>query len=391
MDEHVVFFLGSGVSRPSGMPSVSDITQKVLDAPLVYTKNKRYVFPDSVENNPRIGRPKDSSRRHVAKVRGFLGEVRQHAQAVLCEDEEYHQRVTYEDLYALCGEIVTDQEQSGIGSAAPSVRHFSEALARETDRFLLSDENNLRSDLSHTANEANFLISGVVREMLSDSPNEIQGLKPLLAAVEELDRVTIVTLNHDLLLERLLKEHDIDFNDGFEMEDGDVRRYSPERLFDGPSDVTIIKPHGSINWYSDRRQEQYFSFSPAPPDPELEDYDLRPEPSILSGYRKEEKYTSDIFGDMVDAFMRALHDTNTVIESGFGWTDPGMCNHLHRYLRWGHDNRLLSLHPEGDFSEPHPRSYYWNSFSNPPKGLLWEELQAYLSETTWDDIKTEIG
>jgi hypothetical protein len=39
------------------MPSVSDITQKVLDAPLVYTENERYVFPDSVEDNPKIGRP----------------------------------------------------------------------------------------------------------------------------------------------------------------------------------------------------------------------------------------------------------------------------------------------------------------------------------------------
>jgi hypothetical protein len=109
MDDHVVFFLGSGMSRPSGMPTVGDITQKVLDAPLVYTERERYVFPGSVENNPRIGRPKDSSRRHVAKLRGFLGEVRQHAQTVLCEDEEYHERVTYEDLYALCGEIVSER------------------------------------------------------------------------------------------------------------------------------------------------------------------------------------------------------------------------------------------------------------------------------------------
>lgn len=394
MDDHVVFFLGSGVSRPSGMPSVSDITQKVLDAPLVYTENKRYVFPDSVEDNPKIGRPSDLSSRHIAMLRGFLGEVRQHAQAVLCEDEEYHQQVTYEDLYALCGEIVTDQEGSGIASLNPATRHFSEALVRETDQFLLSDKNNFRSDLSHTANEANFLISGVVREMLSDSPDEIRGLEPLLAAVEELDRVTIVTLNHDLLVEQLLKEHDVDFDDGFGEKDSDVRRYSPERLFDGPNDVTLIKPHGSVNWYIDYEHSKYVAFPVNDPTPGLGKLRklLKPEPSILSGYRKEEKYTSDIFGDMVDAFILALHDTSTVIESGFGWTDPGMVAHLCRYIEREKQNQLLLLHQEEDFSEYHPLSippgFHENGcFQN--DGLI-QNIQEYLSGTSWDDIKAHV-
>ena len=394
MDDHIVFFLGSGVSRPSGMPSVADITQKVLDAPLVYTENKRYVFPESVENNPKIGRPRDSSHRRVAKLRGYLDLVKQHAEPVL---SQFGREVTYEDLYALCGVVVNDQEQrkGAHQPVNPEARQFSEKLEDEIGGDLLKCQEDPRDPLAFTANEATFLISGVVREMLSDSPDEIQGLDPLLAAIEELDRVTIVTLNHDLLLEQLLKEHDIDFDDGFEeREDGDVRRYSPERLFDGPNDVTIIKPHGSVSWYVNDSgdQSEYISFpvDEPVPDPTKLPRLLPREPRILHGYRKAEQYTADIYGDMVDALLLALHDTSTVVESGFGWTDPGMYNHLHRYLQWGQDNRLLSLHPEGDFSEPHPRSYYWNSFSNPPQGLLWEELQAYLSGTSWNEIKTEI-
>lgn len=224
-------------------------------------------------------------------------------------------------------------------------------------------------------------------------------MDPLVDAIydSEIDRVTIVTLNHDLLLERLLEqllgEDENGLVDGFERVECGVRRYNPELLFDVSADVTLIKPHGSINWYRDRAKGEYFTFSSIPPNPDQEGFNLEPEPSILSGYRKEENYTGGIFGDMVDAFLLALHDTNTVIESGFGWTDTGMYNHLRRYLDWDGENKLLLLHQEDDdiFSEPHPFSYFDYSFpgTGPPKGLI-RELSVYLSCTCWAEVKEYI-
>lgn len=395
MDGHVVFFLGSGVSLPSDMSSVDDITQKVLNDPLVYTENKRYVFPDSVENNPKIGRPHETSDERVNAIRGFLDAVLTHAETVF---NQFGRDATYEELYALCGEVVSDQSEQKLAhqSINPAVRYFSEVLQEKVGKDLLDSPDDPRPPFAFTANEADVLISGVVRELLSNTP-EIQGLDPLLAAIEELDHVTIVTLNHDLLLEQLLKEHDVDFDDGFEGEDGDVRRYSPERLFDGPNDVTIIKPHGSVNWYIDDEQSKYVAFpvnDPIPEPGELRTL-LKPEPSILHGYRKEERYSVDIFGDMVDAFMLALHDTSMVIESGFGWTDSGMYHHLNRYLGRSEQNRLLLLHQTDDFQPdedslepPHPMDYS-NPFRHPPDGLI-RSLPKYLSETSWGEIQAHV-
>lgn len=98
---------------------------------------------------------------------------------------------------------------------------------------------------------------------------------------------------------------------------------------------------------------------------------------------------------MVDAFLQALHDTSTVIESGFGWTDNGMYNHLHRYLNWNEQNQLLLLHPEDDFQLDedssdsfHPLDFT-NSFRRPPEGLI-RSLPKYLNCTCWAEMKAHI-
>jgi hypothetical protein len=122
MDDHVLFFLGAGVSRPTFKAvsdfdfegSVKEVTQKVLNAPLVFTEHKRYAFPESVESNPNIGEPHETSDERVTKVRSFLDAVRQHAEAFL---DRFDRDVTYEELYALSGEVQTNQKKTRIGTS----------------------------------------------------------------------------------------------------------------------------------------------------------------------------------------------------------------------------------------------------------------------------------
>lgn len=381
MDDHVVFFFGAGISVPSGMPRVDEITQKVLEAPLVLTEHDRYVFPSSMETNPNIGQPCKTCKEDAVKVQEFINTVWEHAHTML---SQYGRKANYEDLYALCGEVVSDQEvaKAAVDPINLTIRSFSETLRKEAEEYLLRNRENPPSDLFHTANEANFLISGVVRELLSMSPDKIRGLDPLLKAIQELGRVTIVTLNHDLLLERFLEANDVEFVDGFQKVDYGVEKYSPDLLFGGSADVTVVKPHGSIDWYQDMDRGEYFSFSSLPPDPNREGYNLRPEPSILSGYRKEERYTTGIFGDMVDALVLALHEGSTVIESGFGWGDYGMDRHLRRYLTRSDQNQLLILHPENDFRASH---LFRGRFQGVPDNL--HLLQEYLCDISWEEVK----
>jgi len=88
---HVVFFFGSGVSIPSGMPDVRTITGGVFNEPIVFSENKRYEHCDRAE-------PATNSDERVDRVRAFLSIVSNHAQRVLCEGGKPDQPVTYEDL-----------------------------------------------------------------------------------------------------------------------------------------------------------------------------------------------------------------------------------------------------------------------------------------------------
>lgn len=145
MDDHVVFFFGAGISRPTFKmewdnlegSQVDTITQKVLDAPLVYTENQRYVFRDSVENDSKIVGPHESSSEYVRKVQDFLDFVRQYARKIF---NQFGREVTYEDLYTLCGEVVNDQEEKKLShhSVNPAVRTFSEMLQEEFETTALS-------------------------------------------------------------------------------------------------------------------------------------------------------------------------------------------------------------------------------------------------------------
>lgn len=102
-------------------------------------------------------------------------------------------------------------------------------------------------------------------------------------------------------------------------------------------------------------------------------------------------YPVDVIGDMVDALLLTLHDTSTVIESRFGWTDPEMVDHLCRDVERDGQNQLLLVHQEGDFPQNHPLSI--------PSGLhengcfqndgLTRSLKEYLGGTSWEGVKAQ--
>lgn len=362
----------------------------------------------------------------MSKIRGFLRVVHYHARRVLDESDKPNQPVTYEDLYHLCAQVVTDTSGGATRYTDPfnlAIRPFSEKLRRDAKPFLLEDPEPHILDgskpLLSTAEEGCWLITGVVRGMLnSDNVDDDSALKesflPLLEAVNEakcrqkdVKQVTIVTLNHDVLVETLLEKHcdltpGIGFKDGFGPLEEGTRRYKPDRLFDDSAKVRVIKPHGSINWYSDEDGPI------ALPVTHRVSNRLRPrrfeksEPSFLSGIGKEGRYQYGIFGDMVEAFQHVFRQTTNAIESGFGWQDEGMHNLLSRYLYRRKENQLLRLHPKKDPEDPAseiklPSHAYLKSLRVNSKGGLTPEGLIdgpnYMSheDASWTKIKEVLG
>lgn len=104
--------------------------------------------------------------------------------------------------------------------------------------------------LYHLSHRASALIEQEVAERLQ--ADHVLGLDLILelAQSDQIERLDIITLNHDTLVEQLLTENKIPFVDGFGEQDGSVRWFD-DALFDAAdARVRIVKPHGSVNWYS---------------------------------------------------------------------------------------------------------------------------------------------
>lgn len=385
---HIVFFFGSGVSIPSGMPTVNEITDMVFDKPFERTPTGRYTSATEQDND-------------VDKIKGFLRVIRCYAQATLQasnrQDQNGKREINYEDLFYLC-RMIRDDQFGPLPNLA--IRPFSEKIRADAGSFLIESRHRDMNDLAYTADEASWLISGAVRKALDkpvDDKKLEKSFKPLLDAIadDDVDQVAIVTLNHDLLVEYLMKIKDIKYVDGFGSQSGDLRFLKPIRLFEEDGKVALIKPHGSINWYIVHREDQGFTQAQYATysgnnlnnirDDEGQKYKPRSfEPTILTDSGKEEYYQTDIIGEMIETFHHSLRQTSVVIESGFGWEDQGIYDSLQRYLNREDENILLLLHPEDDFHEYHPINLATMTLSMPG---LTKAVPEFMCNTSWDEIK----
>lgn len=393
---HVLFFLGAGVSKPSGLPLAAEMDS--------------FVFGDDVEwHGPgamRFGEPRKvddggKGRRVACEVRSFLRVLQRVVQEAFNEQaegptgHEPHQ-VGYEDLFFACEQIRSSEMGYGRDPAAPLL---AERIRREARNHLLKApgaEDGVQmyvpyrprkhTDLAYTSLLSMALIASVVQDRLAVSA-EPKGLGAVLDAVRsgDVDRVTVITLNHDRMVEELFEGAGLlagkpgGFEDGFgpPVAESDLRPYEPGRLSGTGTKLQVVKPHGSINWYL--VEQKTSGITPEPPEgasrfasgyaaatgpPPYKPFQRsvswpkdrpahkceRPAkliqyvPSLLTSYGKDREYGSDIFGDMMSVSLRALEEADAVFVSGFGWNDPGMRNRLLGALRRSKKKRMFLLH-----------------------------------------------
>jgi len=287
---------------------------------------------------------------------------------------------------------------------------FAESIRNEASEFLQCDLHKKRgvgdplhrerTKLDYTSELGMRLIRSVVREEL-DKDVDISGFDLLIDAIQsdEYDDITIVTLNHDVLIERLLAREEIPFENGFEQYSDNISIYNSDRLYSGGNGVRIIKPHGSISWYLSESDEfnqsnnlpVYVSInSHESSDPYQlsfsDKYDIITSlPSLLSSFGKEEKYGKDIYGDMVNLMGISLRSANSIIVSGYGWSDAGMNDRLLSTQNGSEENRLMLLRDTSD-SERLPSTVRYFLEKNQA-----DLVESWLCNATWDKVQQKIA
>ena len=167
----------------------------------------------------------------------------------------------------------------------------------------------------------------------------------LLAAAAKISRLDIVTLNHDLLLERALGES---YTDGFVEQDGDGLFYGPKG-FEPKHRIWLLKLHGSINWWRSNRTGRYFIPSIESilecKDSTGEQLSPEPRPVILIGsFNKLLDYRFGIFAELHFQFFQVLRKHTTIVMSGYSWNDIGINAWLSEWFASSPQKRLILLH-----------------------------------------------
>lgn len=344
---NAAFLFGSGISYEAGGPTVGRVTEEVLNAIMERHTDLRF--------QPRR-EEEDESSPLVRKIQGLLKTIQS-----LFSDyyRDRHQRpINYEDLYFICDQLA----QEGLGELPdPMVYEVHRSLLRSVPGEWSTPDPHPGIDwFTQLCEDATEFIQWVVHLQLARLKDPI-GLEALGPVVRNLKTTSIFTLNHDVLIEALLGKEGISFADGFDDVDGDFRRFDPGYLFKA-NDVTLLKLHGSIDWYlypftskDGSRFQQYAK--PGKKTSIWHGRDAQGEmllpqdvkPTFLTGTTsKELSYGSGIFPDVFEAFRRQLHEHNVLVVSGYGWGDKGINRRVNAWMMSSLSRRMIILHEGGE-------------------------------------------
>jgi hypothetical protein len=327
---NIILFLGSGVSLDSGQPAVNVLTDRILNSDTHPVETQFLKALKEYDTNARkIG---GSTYRSNDEI---VGEI-------------YRDATSYEDLYYLCDEIAIFDWGQHNSAIVPA---FMESLVRKFSPFLkqISKANKLL-EIGKYAHAAKKYIDKAVIENLT-TPETIKGLDLIvkLAGDPRVSSLNILTLNHDLLVEDLLTQKGIPFEDGFGKADGNIRWFEPDTLL-SDTKVKLVKLHGSIDWYSflvdgydkvgkvaiNNTEQKYTADK---------DIDLtKKTPEVLSGLNKIKYYNYGIYTDIHYHFQRILYQNDVMLMSGYGWGDDAINTRLLTWLDKKRAHKLILLH-----------------------------------------------
>lgn len=350
----ILFLFGSGVSLPASMPGVNEITE-------IVESGKRIVkfYDDTYGLAPLHWKDGEEQQK------GFVPRVTECISYIKTLTSKYYwpqqpKHVTnYEDYFHVSNQIESAMsEQYSNPALLPTIDHAKERL-----RHILSargDESREEWNLLELFEETTKYIADVLKSLLLRDKTRIDHLKVLIDALNdrEVSPVNICTLNHDLLLEYVLKESDISYNDGFESIKGNFVRWNSDRLFETGNVPYLLKLHGSIDWYRyqmiiDNRQDSIVSrYMPLDELKSLQieglhESPLPNHPQIIVGtYNKALEYQRDIFFDQQVRFFELLRDSDYLFISGYGFKDLAVNFRIANWMKNNSSRTLLVAHAD---------------------------------------------
>jgi hypothetical protein len=281
----------------------------------------------------------------------------------------------YEDFYQFSIDLLNnnDNKIEDIFSAA------MEAAIKKENYFSLLNPHH-KDNISPFKNKPRTEVRSLINHLIGDllyirkTREEINQIySPFVQYLQGHSSIDIITLNHDTLVEYLIKEQlHQDYSDGYSrnqkilfLDDKPLNVYSGD--FDGA--VTLIKLHGSLDiyrydYYDEKGSvanltEEYAYYktldfyekqSPIRKHPEsneiIQRFHREISPQFITGTRKDEIISSDkMYADLYEKFNIHINRNSTLLIIGYSFMDGHVNKKIEAALKSGVVKRVIHINP----------------------------------------------
>ncbi len=389
----ILFLFGSGLSIKAEMPSTRDITQNVLNGSnIMRHTDGNYYFGKPLYNN--IGMEDE----YVPRIKEFIKIVKDEIDSY---DQSIIQKETnYENLFYNISQIYDSQTFNN-----PIAKPFIDKISNQVYPLLQKRETDIHGkwELHQLADESLNYIHDITLHHLNKKPIQYSYLHFLQKAYEDskIDHISIFTLNHDLVLEEYFNSICIPFIDGFDKPINNIR-YWDINLFKNNHKLTLVKLHGSINWFKFRRKEYNpfiigismssinSTWRTQAPNGEYQNL-ARGRPMFLVGtFNKILEYTYDIYFSLHYLFYETLNSLNTIILSGYSFGDRGINTRIIEWLTSKKERKMVIIHPDIEELKVNSREGIFFNWDNWVKENKFVFIQKKIEDITWDEISDKL-
>lgn len=388
---NISFLLGAGASIPCPLPATPLITDAILTHRAVELDEHGNLILGNHLFDPNIGRGAGIEPKPAAEFNDYelqVIEFRRTALALVFDEiRSYYNRPDwrferrdghYEDIYYVLQQIWDDRS---VTVDNPIVPAFVDRLNARPEAARLVELDPLPSDTlnwPHIASDLTHYMGDVLRWLL-DPPwaTDHSCYAAIADAARDpgVSRVDVLTLNNDLMVERMLEASGVEFDDGFP--DG---VWDPNSLDNPRTRVRLFKLHGSIDWLEGNGVPQLFNRNAPPDAPSLD------RPVLLMGrFNKMIEYSSSVFPYLIGSLQRVLLEADAIVTSGFSFGDHAVNRQLVQSMWTNKEQALVLLHPEGaDLLRAAPAHVHSSWESWVPCQL--QDEPSFLSQVTWPEV-----
>lgn len=388
----ILFFFGSGVSFPSGLPSANEITNKILIGE--WNRHTDSNFYPGRNTNPVFAKNDITP-----KIQIFLKFIKEYA------DEYFAKRMigeaNYEHIYFIVNQL---HNELTFESDNPALKPFIQFIENKFDfennkEFFEYDKPIGFKDLVWRSED--FINCVIWQSLYSENdPIGFELITEILNFNKNLN-LDIATLNHDLILEKYLDNNSITFFDGFSEPNGDFCYFTPNNYSKCIQRIKLYKLHGSLNWYRLRTFDEnkklttdFYAKLVGNNHWNVQDKEgnflgntLESYPIFLSGTgNKLSAYNSGIIKFIHLEFDEVLIKHDLMIMSGYGWNDKGINIRLMEWIMTSDQRKLIILHEDPE-SIKKSRSAMWHRYDDLVKWGRLIPINKWMSDTKLDDIK----